>query len=327
MEISSPAAATDGVPVRISPPPLEELFRQHKHREWHFVQPGGNWGDQLIYAGAEALARRLGLTWKDHDFRDFNPSRLHAGAAIYLHGSGGFNPWGSKRAFSNLKNALSVPDALVVQGPQTSDVLSEITKNLFTEAFQSARTCNVFFYARERSTLEFVNGTLPRFVSIGLDRDTALHLRKSDILDLANLDTVPAGRYHLLVSRDDDEVPNTQPVAESDAVVIDPGYFARSFEHWIRIHAFAKTIRSNRLHSSIAGAILGKPVTLMGGSYHKNKSIWEYSLKDLGVLWSDESAVTGLRKPAATPNSLSQLLNKSWKGKRALLWLKGVPLK
>ena len=327
MEISPPTATTDEVSARPSPPPLEELFRQHKHREWHFVQPGGNWGDQLIYAGAEALAKRLGLTWKNHDFRDFDPSRLQPGAAIYLHGSGGFNPWGSKRAFTNLKNALTVSDAIVVQGPQTSDVLSELTTNLFAEAFQSARTHNVFFYAREKSTLEFVKAKLPTFVSIGLDRDTALHLRQSDILRLANLDTVPPGRYHLLVSRDDDEVPNTQPIAENGAVVMDPGYFARSFEHWIRIHAFARTIRSNRLHSSIAGAILGKPVTLMGGSYHKNKSIWEYSLKDLGVLWSDESAATDSRQPAPKPNSLSKLLSTSWKGKRALLWLKGVPLK
>ena len=308
-------------------PPLAELFCQHSHREWHFVQPGGNWGDHLIYAGAEALATRLGLNWKSYDYRDFDSSRLPAGAAIYLHGGGGFNPWGSRRAFTNLTNAIAVKDAIVIQGPQTADVLSELTGSLFAEAFQNLRAATVFIYARERNTLDFLKATLPTFVSIGLDSDTALHLHQSDVTRLAHLDSIPAGRYHLLVARDDDEVPSTQPLDDNGSVVMDPAYFAQSFEHWIRIHAFAKSIRSNRLHSAIVGALLGKPVTLMGGSYHKNRSIWEYSLKDLGVSWGEEPNRPPAKSDKPKPLSSATIFQKSWKLKRAKMWLKGVPLK
>ena len=97
---------------------LEDIFRLHQQKEWYFVRPGGNWGDHLIYAGAEALARRIGINWKDIDYRDFDPGALGNGTAIYLHGGGGFNPWGSKRALTNLSKALSSAVDLVVQGPQ-----------------------------------------------------------------------------------------------------------------------------------------------------------------------------------------------------------------
>lgn len=327
MHTSTKSAPRENDSANPDLPPLAELLRQHSHREWYFVQPGGNWGDHLIYAGAEALATRLGLSWKSYDFRDFDSSRVPAGAAIYLHGGGGFNPWGSRRAFANLRNAVGVQNAIVIQGPQTADLMSELTVSLFAETFQSSRAATICFYARERNTLDFLKATLPTFVSIGLDHDTALHLQQSDVTRLAHLDSVPPGRYHLLVSRDDDEVPATQPLADHRSVVMDPGYFARSFGHWIRIHAFAKSIRSNRLHSAIVGALLGKPVTLMGGSYHKNRSIWEYSLKDLGVTWYAEPNAAISQSDDSKTHTPATIFQKSWKVRRAKMWLKGVPLK
>jgi hypothetical protein len=95
---------------------LETLLTRHRLREWHFVRPGGNLGDQLIYAGAEALAGRLGLRCRHFDAENFVPASIGSGAAVYLHGGGGLNQWGSGRALKNFVAALSIPDALVVQG-------------------------------------------------------------------------------------------------------------------------------------------------------------------------------------------------------------------
>jgi len=59
-----------------------------------------------------------------------------------------------------------------------------------------------------------------------------------------------------------------------------------SFKYRLGFHmANASTIITNRLHSAIIGAILGKNVELFRNSYHKNRSVWEYSLQSKGVKW------------------------------------------
>lgn len=308
---------------------LSGLFEEHRDRMWYFVQPGGNWGDYLIYAGAEALARRLRLKWTTLDYRNFDPTDIPAGAAIYLHGSGGFNPWGSRRAFSNLERALSVTGALVVQGPQTAEIGSPETKELLVDACKDRRAEAVHFFARERNTFAFLNDALPADMRIHLDHDTALHLTPSDILALADLRSLPDGRYTLFVSRADDEAPASEPTEEGDLAVMDPAYFAVDFKHWIRIHAFARRIITNRLHSSIVGSLLGKPVVLMAGSYHKNRSIWEQSLRERGVEWREEQVwLQSLVKKSAR-SSLADMLSRShsWKLQRAAMWIRGVPLR
>jgi len=69
--------------------------------------------------------------------------------------------------------------------------------------------------------------------------------------------------------------------------MIDPTLFCRSFEHWVMIHAEAKHVITNRLHSAIVSCLLGKKVTLLPNSYHKNRAVWEYSLSGLGVNWQE----------------------------------------
>lgn len=302
---------------------LAAILRANRDRDWFFVKPGGNWGDGLIYAGAESLGRRLGLSWADLDFNTFEVERIPRGAAIYLHGGGGFNPWGSGRAFVNLHRALSIPDALVVQGPQTVESRSEDTTRLFGKALAGAAAQAVHFFARERSSLEYLRKTLPRSIEIHLDHDTAFHLDQGETLRIGGLETPPPGRYTLLVSRKDDEAPLQRPKGGTREVVMDPAYYASSFAHWIRIHAFADLIRTNRLHSAIVGSLLGKPVQLMAGSYHKNRSIWEFSLEGRGVQWCE----TLPADPRDGHVALPAWLTRSWKVHRALMWLKGVPAK
>ena len=42
----------------------------------------------------------------------------------------------------------------------------------------------------------------------------------------------------------------------------------------------AEEVFTDRLHVAILGSILGKKVTLYGNVYHKNRGVWEYSLRD-----------------------------------------------
>jgi exopolysaccharide biosynthesis predicted pyruvyltransferase EpsI len=303
---------------------LAKLFSQNRQRDWYFVSPGGNWGDHLIYVGAESLARSLGLRWIDLDFRTINDHRIPDGAGIYLHGSGGFNPWYENRPFDNLHKALQVPDSLVIQGPQTCDTEDARTTALWKATFDGALSKQVHIISRERTTASFLSESLKGLVQLHLDHDTALHLSRDELLSLAGLGAPELGRYRLVVSREDDEAPAQFMSGAGDAVVMDPAGFAKSFPHWLRIHARAKSIVTNRLHSAIVGSLLGKPVCLLPGSYHKNQSVWEFSLRERGVKWLDAMNESG--QGSGLETWLPRRVAQSWKVQRALLWLRGVPL-
>lgn len=309
-------------------PTLAQVFDAHRSRAWYFVNPGGNWGDDLIYAGADQLAEQMGITPARFNFRNFVTANVGAGAAIYLHGGGGFNPWCSGRAFDILRQALAVDGATVVQGPHTCSTFDGSAAALLGQTFQGVRATEVWSFAREAETFRYLQSALPRGARLGLDHDTALHLTPQRVLALAGMKKPVTSRYRLVVSREDDEAPGTaRSVSEGDStaggVVLDPARYASSFGHWLRIHLYATSIVTNRLHSAILGSVLGKPVTLHAGSYHKNRSVWEFSLKPRGVLWSD----VPLPGPVdlGRHRGLPTFLSRSWKVQRALMRLKGVP--
>ena len=68
--------------------------------------------------------------------------------------------------------------------------------------------------------------------------------------------------------------------------------YCKTFEEWIALHANSSKVITNRLHSCILSLILGKKVILLPNNYYKNRSIWEYSLKDRGVLWQEKIEVS-----------------------------------
>jgi exopolysaccharide biosynthesis predicted pyruvyltransferase EpsI len=301
---------------------LGTLLRAHADRHWLFVRPGGNWGDHLIYAGAEQLARTIGVRWTDCDHQSFERTSSGAGDCIYLHGGGGYNSWGSGRPFRLLANAVARPAALVIQGPQTVESASGQLAGRFAEALADVRAQCVVFMARERHSFEEMRRLAPAQLEIRLDHDTAFQLQADDLLRLASLARMPEGRYHLTVMREDDERPAESRGMLARGVILDPAYMAESFEHWLRIHLFARSVLSNRLHSAIVGALAGKPVTLAFGSYHKNRSIWEHSLSGRGVEWTD-----GIRTAQRRRLPLPARLRDSYKIAKLRLLMQRVPVR
>jgi len=305
-------------------PDLAAIFARYRDRQWLFVTPGGNWGDHLIYAGAEKLARSSGLKWSDVDFAGFQAMTVPPESCIYLHGGGGFNSWGSGRPFDMLARAASVPGAVVVQGPQTCEVGNPDVGARFSRLMDEARCASVFAFARERTSWEYMREHMPGVVALGLAQDTALHLEPADVLSMARLKERPRGRYDLLISRRDDETPGAVLPSETYELSLDPAMYADSFAHWMRIHLYARSIVTNRLHSAILGSIAGIPVTLLPGSYHKNRSIWEFSLRERGVAWAD-SAPPGGGRGFDLPSLCPPFLRRSWKVQRLAMRLKGMP--
>lgn len=308
---------------------LRQVFERHSDRPWIFVRPGGNWGDYLIYAGAEKIADSLGLRWLSCDTEAFQSVVTTPDCCIYLHGGGGFNSWCSGRAFLNLELALARAVHLVVQGPQSAERNREWLATRFKAALSSVNCHHCIFFAREDVTFGLLQDlSLNAYgVTVCRDHDTALSLEAKDLLSIAKLAEMPAGKYDLTVIREDNEQPSAATrnaasivKATPTGVTLDPAH-ATSFSHWVRIHLYARSITTNRLHSSIVGIIAGKSVAIGPGSYHKNRSVWLYSMKGRGVQWVDQ-----IVPPArGLWHLLPQKIQNSYKARQLRLAFHGVP--
>ena len=303
--------------------PLAQLFQSLSERRFLFVRPGGNWGDHLIYFGAEHLATRLGLTWRTTDYETFSAASAETGEVIYLHGGGGFNSFTSGKAMRCLMTAVNIPGALVIQGPCTLSG-PQVLQGL-QETFSAMRAERLIFFSRERRSAATCRENLPDHIQSFLNEDTAFYLSREVLLEKAG--KVRQNMDLLAVRQDNEAVPSDGDLRPWDAT-IDPAQFALTFDHWIRIHAAAKTILTNRTHSAICGAILGTPVTMFDGAYHKNRSIWEFSLQPRNVEWLSNAG--SVPQGSEVDPLLSWMpvaaVRQSWKLDRFAKRLKGVPL-
>ena len=303
---------------------LETVFRRYAERPFLLVRPGGNWGDELIYWGARSLANKLSIAWQEIDCETLLEQPTEASSVVYIHGGGGFNPYSSGRVAKALFHALKHHRGVVIQGPQTFITEKDQLHSMIADGFDQPAAEAIVMFVREEASLSAVKPILPTNVSIGLKEDTAFYIQKDDVERRVG---EVRHRYDLMAIREDSEGYKLQPPPKKQAVIVDPAYFATSFDHWLRLHAAAKRIVTNRTHSSILGAILGTPTTLYAGRYHKNRSIWEYSLRKRGVEWLDDCDLQ--IKPETLDigaNRLRDRFSRSWKVQRFGKWLQGVPL-
>lgn len=302
---------------------LSDIFEQHKDKKFLFVKPGGNFGDYLIYFGAETLAKRFGVSFESISTEEFikTPSK---DVIVYIHGGGGFNEWCSGRSFDCLAYALQNYTSDVIYGPCTTSQNLDFLTERFNDCFQNVITSNVTIFARENITFELLK-KIPALMDnaeIYIDHDTAFHLSKQDLIEKAG---EAKTNYSLYGYRIDNESSGVDHDVNCLRVVCDPPKFTDSFEHWLRLHLHAKKIVTNRTHSSIAGAILGKETILFASKYHKNESIWHYSLKQMGVIWADNSRAKELTKKDFWARVLPMKVHKSYKVNKLMLRLLGVP--
>lgn len=304
---------------------LEHVFRRHQDSPWTFVRGLGNWGDDLLFAGAEALATRLGLAWTNVPLDAFAETDLPAGACIYVQGSGGFNPWCSGSAMTNLKHACAKPVRLVVQGPMSVGGDDDWVAGIMADTVAATRAQELIVFTREQYSYAAIANlaALTAVADVRLDQDSALYLTRDEILALADWPSVPDGDYDLVVMREDPEQGRSDGDARFRGVQLDPAYAANSFQHWIRMHLGARSIVTNRLHSSIIGTLAGKPVTVGPGSYHKNRSVWEQSLVHRGVGWTDSIAMANRQWWLSLP----ERVRASYKARLMRLALNRIPVR
>lgn len=260
-------------------PALKEVFEAYENRRFLMVEPGGNQGDSMIYAGARKLADEVGLNYDSIRCEpEVTPPKCGSRRIIYLHGGGGFNDWWNWTP--RLLKALRTqnPGNIIVVGPTTV-----ACQKRYLEKYMPSPG-RIIFFARERTTAEYVKRLFfPEHTA--LDHDTAFHLKAGDEYLTPLLGgQEPEQLFTFLGVREDPESPNKMPGGIDQSrfrYVADPC----KTDMWAYLHVKASEIVTNRSHSAILGAILKKPTTLFPGNYHKNRSIYEYSLKKRGVKW------------------------------------------
>lgn len=262
------------------------------------IQPGGNHGDTMIYRGLFKILSEHGIDsvqFGPEPVRDDTPRRLQwynsasviAGivdrlkyvrhrlnrdiAAVYIHGGGNFNDiwWNGVECFALVARLFDCP---IIVGPQSVRFDSTDPEEIF-----SGISNEVIFYCREEFSYEIMNGVSSSTLSVDLSHDTALALDSVDLPINSKEDD-----YTLLAFRGDRE--STTPFIET---TIDPPTRVRdisvaeeSFAGFCNAAAGASEIYTDRLHVAILGAMLDKPVSFFGNSYHKNRGVYDYSLSD-----------------------------------------------
>lgn len=137
-------------------------------------------------------------------------------------------------------------------------------------------------YVRERSSLElYPSGVLAPDLALGLEYTTSIE-----------------PRYDMgIFIRRDCELNVKRPWLSRDPVRL-----CSTPEQYLQLAAQYGRIITDRLHFAISGLILGRDTTILPNSYHKNRSMHETWLRDLGCKYSedletaiDESRPTVLR--------------------------------
>jgi len=256
---------------------LSTLLSGYADQAVTLVEPGGNYGDRLIYLGAERLVRASGIVPRRFRHAEFMRARLTAGEVVYIHGSGGGVPFWSGTPIMALRQAVAQRCGAVILGPTTFSADRAFVRSIFRDLVPKCD--RVVAFARERVSHEILMSVAPSWSEVALDHDTALHLSPADLPIVSRAD----GEV-LLAFRQDKESPLGFRYPDG---AVDPTRTAKSFDDWLRMHLRAGRIWTNRLHSAIAGAIAGVPTTLFPNSYHKNRAVWEFSLAGRGIEWLD----------------------------------------
>jgi len=256
---------------------LTTLFRKHKDEEFIFFKPNvGNWGDNLIRLGAEKLANRYDIYFEREE-----EVKSYPGKIIYIHGVGGIGK--VYRGVANKVKDLREynPDNLIIFGPTTAMLHPNHLKEELPLEDE-----NLIFFAREKTTLNFMRENFN--FRIYLDDCPSLHLTEEDIYEFSPT-TIENPKLSYLFLRSDefekiDKLPKNIKL-NSFHTICDPADEAVTFQDYLNYHIQPRKITTNRCHSAILGMILGKKVFMFRNNYHKNRSIWEYSLRDKGVKW------------------------------------------
>lgn len=264
---------------------LLQVFTKYQNKKFLMVRPGGNHGDYLIYRGAEKLADSVGIVYESLGHKEFMAATIPEDTVVYVHGSGGFHPFWSGTPIDEMAKAVQNHKGVCILGPSTFfEDLAYIRE--FVARILADRVCSeLYLFTRELRTQGMLKEVDPSKVSLGLAHDTALALERSDLIVDESSSNRKYAMYSMRIDKESKEIyyrPNPF------VFWMDPAREVDTFDQWLALHENAEKVYTNRTHSGILSTILGKEVYFLPNQYHKNRSIWEFSLQQHGVNWIEK---------------------------------------
>jgi hypothetical protein len=242
----------------LAPSQFAAVFEPLRGKKIGFFQLPGNVGDRLI----ERATRQL-LQFFDIDYRYLRRREVIRGVLkpdvdeILISGGGnmGTDLYHKIRMLRQQVPALGRPVTIL---PQTfSNALED------TSAYERV-------FVRDRTSLTMN----PHYI---LAPDLALGYRGTSMV-------LPPRVSHGVFLRDDVE----RFLLPHYASLPDPASVCSTPDEYFALASLFERIYTDRLHFAIAGLIIGRAVTLFPNSYHKNRSVFETWLSELGCQWRDD---------------------------------------
>lgn len=206
---------------------------------------------------------------------------------VLLRGGGYLNDiW---RDYDTFENIASQGLGVIIVGPQSFF--------FDTNAFKTQVKCvnrEVYLFCRERYSYDLLNSCdFPSNIHVCISDDTALYLSREDFL-AKGIQSVQESSFDLVCTRTDiesminwdREIFNIRKQAElkndgevASRVLAGDLENVADFQVFVALVANARRVFTDRLHVAILSAILGKDTFLYPNSYHKNRGVYEFSLR------------------------------------------------
>lgn len=260
------------------------------YRHIYFRPNPGNAGDSLLNVGFYAIAKKIGLCYKEID-DNFPFESLASEDLVILSGGGNIVPyWKHGSEVIRKLTQYSFPLMLM---PQSVEDRKDILHLL--------RSKDIIFL-RERHSFDYVS-SLGLKCAVALDHDLAFHadIKLLNVQDHWHTTYMPTSlrkalyiAYHYMNSRfikklvalrtDRESATSGQKRKVNDISRI-ARFGTRSHaenilsSYWLlKVLSWYDTIETDRLHVFIGCLLVGTKVVLREGVYHKIKGVYEYSV-------------------------------------------------
>ena len=236
---------------------VEAFLRSMSGSTFDRLRNPGNAGDGLIERGADVLLNKCGISYRTLVYPEVGASHV-----ILILGSGTFcRPW-----HHNIERVrfYAAKYQKVCIFPATFDFTFLPVANFLRELAP-----NVIAFCREEVSYNALKTIVPGPERVYLDHDIAFY---NDVTAWKG-----AGVGEINCFRTDSESTGKM-IPERNFDISDMGGDDHKTVILDVLKNFA-SVNTDRLHVGVAGALLGKQVLFFVNNYHKNRSVFDYSLK------------------------------------------------
>lgn len=243
----------------------EELVQSLKDKEFIYIPNPGNGGDSIIVVGTFLFFENYNCKLRIGDYRKTYTNEL----LVY---AGGGNLVGEYDACENfLKNNHKNNDIIIL--PHTIKDNLELLKSL---------NDNVTIFCREKKSYKYLTTSNLKCKTY-LTHDMAFYINiklpidVKPTRDVFNCIRTDSEKTNLYVPPDNFDISNKYAYVQNNTSC--PNTAALVTIEMIKHLINYKSVKTNRLHVCILSCLLNIPVNIFDNSYHKNRSIFEHSIR------------------------------------------------